>query len=348
MNVTRRCAILTLIALAASRTDVYGQRLPPEVTVSNPTVYDVTITTKFTVPANGKELTRLAVWHALPNARPWDGLDRTLGASAITFEPNTGRLEHLDKGSQHLVWEYREKLAAGRKFEFVSRFRVRSADRQFDPTKSIAKWSDYGINYDRPVSMSRQPPIELAVAVGEIKKVHTPAQAALEFCKWINGHIRYDASVPFSPDDLAATLTNGRGHCGHQMALFEAMCTAAKIPTRTVLGLNLNVPSGVGGLHKIRPDFENQHTWAEIYLPGSGSVEIDPGMGENAYYIPAQLIQNNNDFQNYVIWIIEEGVSKMPDWVFRQGRWDSPYGVENLRTFRRVGLADGAGVKLMK
>ena len=90
------------------------------------------------------------------------------------------------------------------------------------------------------------------------------------------------------------------------MALFEAMCAGAGIPTRIVVGLNLNTPDGEGDLHKIRPDYQNQHTWAEIYLPGSGWVEIDPGMGARPTH-PAQLIQNNTDFQNYVIWIIEDG-----------------------------------------
>ena len=65
--------------------DRQAQRLPPDVVVSNPRVYEVTITTKFVVPKNGKTLSGLGVWHALPNARPWDGLDRTLGASAITL-----------------------------------------------------------------------------------------------------------------------------------------------------------------------------------------------------------------------------------------------------------------------
>lgn len=346
MKIKHRSAASTFIVLVALTAEVHAQRLPPELVVSNPTVYEVTITTTFTVPARGKTLTRLAVWHALPNARPWDGLDRTLGASDITFQPETGRVEHLDKGSQHVLWEYREALAAGRKFEFVSRFRVRSVDRTFDHTKSPTKWTDYGINYDRGVPIPRQPTIELAVVVGGIKKDHPPAHAALEFCKWIAAHIQYDASVPYPPDDLAAILTQGRGHCGHQMALFEAMCTAARIPTRVVLGLNLRVPAGVGPLHKIRADFENQHTWAEIYLPGSGWVEIDPGMGDKAYHIPAQLIQNNNDFQNYVIWIIEDGQSKMPEWEYRQGHWLSPYGVENLRTFRRLDPGDMARPKL--
>jgi transglutaminase-like putative cysteine protease len=97
------------------------------------------------------------------------------------------------------------------------------------------------------------------------------------------------------------------------MTTFEAMCARAGIPMRTVVGLNLNTPGGVGDLHRIRPDFQNQHTWAQIYLPGSGWVEIDPGQGEKAYFLPAQLIQNCTDFQNYVVWLRENGTWKMAD-----------------------------------
>ncbi len=268
---------------------------------------------------------------------PWDGLERTLGASAITYRPDSGRVEHLGvKASQHVLWEFRQGLETGKTFEFVSRFRVRSADRAFDLTKCAAKWADYGINYDRTVLPPRQPTVELAAIADKIKNEHPPAQAALEFCKWITGHVQYDASVPYYPNDLAAIMRHARGHCGHQMALFEAMCARVGIPTKVVVGLNLNTPDGIGDLHKIRPDYLNQHTWAEIYLPGSGWVEIDPGMGSKAYYITAQLIQNNSDFQNYVVWLIEDGQSKMPDWEYRDGKWFSPYGVENRRTFRRI------------
>ena len=120
--------------------------------------------------------------------------------------------------------------------------------------------------------------------VDEIKKSHPPAEAALEFCKWVTEHVKYDASVPYDTSDLAAILKNQKGHCGHQMATFEAMCTRAGIPTRTIVGLNLNTPGGVGPSHEIRPDFQNQHTWAQIYLPGSGWVEIDPGQGADSLF----------------------------------------------------------------
>jgi len=334
MNKNHLSAIAILSILLTLSVNARAQRLPPDVVVSNPQVYEVTITTKFVVPKNGKKLTGLGVWHALPNARPWDGLDRTLGASAITYQPDSGRIQHLSTNeSQNVFWELRDGLKVGKTFEFVSRFRVRSVDRAYDLKRSTAKWSDYHHNIGvitRPVD------VNLDSIVDEIKKSHPPAEAALEFCKWVTEHIKYDASVPYDPRDLPAILKYEKGHCGHQMTTFEAMCLRAGIPTRTVVGLNLNTPGGVGALHKIRPDFQNQHTWAQIYLPGSGWVEIDPGMGAKAYFFPAQVLQNSTDFQNYVIWICENGTWKQPDWDYRDGKWYSTYGIENHRTFRKV------------
>jgi transglutaminase-like putative cysteine protease len=334
MNSKHQSAIWALITLVALGADVYGQRVPPDLAVSNSTVYEVTITTKFVLPKDGRVVTGIGVWHALPNARPWDGLDRTLGASDITFQPNSGRIQHLaNNESQNVFWEVRERLTPGKELEFVSRFRVHSADRTFDPKRSVARWPDYhrNIGVTSPPVDARLDPI-----VDEIKKNHPPAEAALEFCKWVADHIKYDASVPYDSRDLQSTLSYGKGHCGHQMTAFEAMCLRAGIPTRTVVGLNLNTPSGVGPLHKIRPDFQNQHTWAQIYLPGSGWVEIDPGMGAKAYFFPAQVIQNSTDFQNYIVWLCENGTWKIADWEYRGGRWLSPYGIENRRTYRTI------------
>jgi transglutaminase-like putative cysteine protease len=327
-------AVMISWILLAISVNVHAQRLPPDVVVSNPQVYEVTITTNFVVPKDGKQLSALGVWHALPNARPWDGLDRTLGARVIAYQPDSGRVQHLSTNeSQNVFWELREGFKAGKAFEFVSRFRVRSVDRAFDVKRSTAKWSDYHHNLDQ-VTLSVD--VDLDSITDEIKKRHTPAEAALEFCKRVTAQVKYDASVPFGTRDLRSILNFQKGHCGHQMTMFEAMCARAGIPTRTVVGLNLNTPGGAGALQKIRPDFENQHTWAQVYLPGSGWVEIDPGQGTRAYSLPAQLIQNSTDFQNYVIWMREDGIWKQPDWEYRNGTWYSPYGIENRRTFRKV------------
>jgi transglutaminase-like putative cysteine protease len=297
-------------------------------------VFEVTIKTKFVVPTHRTNLSGLGVWHALPTSRAWDGLDRTLGASAIGFEPTSGRIQHLGRNdSQNVFWQVRDGLKPGGALEFVSRFRVRSVDRTFAYQKSPAQWADFHHNIgELPPSYD----VGLDRAVDEIKESRAPALAALEFCKWVTGHVSYDAAVSYSTADLPSILKEQKGHCGHQMALFEAMCTRAGIPTRTVVGLNLNTPEGVGDLHAIRPDFQNQHTWAQVYLPGSGWIEIDPGQGERAYFLPAQLIQNSTDFQNYVVWICENGNWKMAEWEYRSGRWNSRFSIENVRTFRPV------------
>ena len=212
---------------------------------------------------------RCQLWWLPPNDRNWP-----------SFQDRCHRVQHLASNeSQNVFWELREGLKTGRKLEFTSRFRVRSVDRTFEVKRSTAKWSDYHHNLDVVT-----PPIdvELDSIVDQIKKSRPPAEVALEFCKWVTEHIKYDASVPYDPSDLCSILKYKKGHCGHQMTTFEAMCMRAGIPTRTVLGLNLDTPGGVGPLHKIRPDFQNQHTWAQVYLPGSGWVEIDPGQGVNS------------------------------------------------------------------
>ena len=103
------------------------------------------------------------------------------------------------------------------------------------------------------------------------------------------------------------------------------------------MGLNLNTPRGVGDLHKIRPDFQNQHTWATDLPARLGLGRDRPRPGCDSLFVAAQLIQNSTDFQNYVIWVCEKGRWQIADWDFRSGHWHSPYGIENLRTFRKVG-----------
>jgi len=161
-----------LLTISAS---VQAQRLPPDVVVSNPQVYEVTITTKFVVPKDRGELSALGVWHALPNARPWDGLDRTVGASAISFQPESGRVQHLATNeSQNVFWEVREGFKAGKVFEFASSFRVRSVDRDFDVNRSLARWPDYHRNLDQ---IAPSVDVNLDSITDEIKKKAYPSRS---------------------------------------------------------------------------------------------------------------------------------------------------------------------------
>lgn len=329
MNQNLTGIFITLIAFQSGVSNAYGQALSPDIEVSNPRVYHVKITTTFVLPKEGTKPKVLRVWHALPTARPWDGLNRTLGVSLISNEPNTGHIEHVASNeTQSVFWEFSDGLSPGKSFRCLTSFRVRSADRVFNVDQCPAKWSDYPV-LDVPGEVGS----DLSTVVAKITKGQTPARAVLEFAKWIKEHIQYDASVPYGPDDLPAILKHEKGHCGHQMTVFEAMCARARVPARAVQGMNLQESTGNGPLSEIRADYQNCHTWAEVYLPGSGWVEIDPGAGTKAFSIPAAFVQNNADFQNYVVWIHEKGDWKQPEWDYSDGRWHSRYELQSRIVF---------------
>ena len=201
IHATAATFLVTLILSASA----HAQRLPPDLVVSNPQVYEVTITTNFVVPENGKILSGIGVWHALPNARPWDGLDRTLGASAISFEPANGRIQHLATNeSQNVFWEVRERIEPRQEARIRESFqsalgrshlRRQAFDREVVRLSSQSRCDHAG---GRCQSRQR--------SSTEIKQTHPPAEAALEFCKWVTEHIKYDASVAYDARDLRSIL----------------------------------------------------------------------------------------------------------------------------------------------
>jgi hypothetical protein len=88
-----------------------------------------------------------------------------------------------------------------------------------------------------------------------------------------------------------------------------------------------------GHLHGIRPDWTNVHTWAEVYFPKVGWIEVEPSGGDQAYRIPARFIQNNPWFQNYAVWVKDGGKQQLAGWRYNGGKYTSPYNIENLITF---------------
>ena len=64
MNKSDLGAVMSLVVLLTLSANARAQRVPPGVVVSNPQVYEVTITTTFVVPKNSKTLDVLRVWHA--------------------------------------------------------------------------------------------------------------------------------------------------------------------------------------------------------------------------------------------------------------------------------------------
>jgi transglutaminase-like putative cysteine protease len=310
----------------------------PGVVTSHAVVYRVKMTTIFVVPAGNSAIDELRVWHALPVRRPWSKVTGDVGASEIKFSAAGSQQYEKEHDSHHIFWRHARPLKPGTRFTFTSEFSVRSVDRTFQPGKIRVRWKDY----DRPqkdpsakadAELAKKVHPTIAQVADRLKKSALPPVALALFCQWMKDTIKYDASVPYPPSDMAAIMQNRKGHCGHGAAVLAQFCARTGIPMRGVAGLNLYSPNGRGELSPIRADWTNIHTWAEVYFPGIGWVEVDGGWG---YTVPAYWIQNNKWFQNYAIWIREKGTNKVPTWTYKDGKFTSDYGVEHLITYSAV------------
>jgi Transglutaminase-like superfamily len=309
----------------------------PGLELSEPNSYHVRMTTTFAVPAGDKGIELLRVYQALPAVRPWTETGTILGASNISHQPAFGKRIREEPDADSIFWELKAPKSASRHV-FVTDFVVVSYTREFRPAAVQVDWGGYAQPQDKsavvnPDDDAKVHP-ELAKTAAAIRATNPPPAAVLEICKWIQANLTYDASVSYGPDDIDAILKNKRGHCGHQFALFDQLATGAGIPVRSIGGLNLYVPDGrTGELQKIRADWTNIHTWSEVYFPGVGWIEIDPGFAEAPFRLGHHLIQNNRRFQNYVVWMREAGVEKFATWTYRDGAYVSDYGVENIISY---------------
>jgi len=329
--------ILCFVEISAS-----AQELPSGVVVRDAVVYRVKMKTIFVVPTENDAIDRIRVWHALPTRRPWSNTVGDVGAAQIKSSSGGTQLYKKLHDSHHNYWDIDEPQKPGKRHRFSSQFTVRSVQRDFLPGAVNVKWEDYQTVPEDPeakVNPERANEVhpKLAAVADAIKRVSPPPTAVHEFCKWIDKTITYDASVSYSTRDIDAIVEHCRGHCGHHSHVFRQLCWRAGIPMRRVRGLNLNTPKGRGRLHAIKADYTNVHTWAEVYFPGIGWIEVEPSNGKHAFRIPAQCIQNNMWFQNYSIWIRENGKSKQDTWAYNNGKYISDYGVENLITFSERG-----------
>jgi hypothetical protein len=80
----------------------------------------------------------------------------------------------------------------------------------------------------------------------------------------------------YNPDDLGAlaALEQKKGDCTEFSDLLVALHRAAGIPARMIDGVNCCTINGYD-------EGQNKHNWAEVYLPGSGWVQMDPTWGRD-------------------------------------------------------------------
>ena len=332
MSSTRIAFLSALCLLGApvcARAPQLSQRQNPE-RVEFVRTFRVTMTTTLTVPQRSGMVTGVEVLHALPNAQPWSNTsDPDLGATDVTYDPPLATIGTWDSpGSKQLIWKL-TKVRSGESLKFESSFTVRSARRTFDPFDARCAWP----------ALPNPPPVndQVAKLADDFRTKFTPTVAVLEFCKWISDNLTYDATVDYAPSDVGSTLASRRGHCGHFYFVLQQMCRRVGLPIRAVTGLNLVAPiADVDPMQKIRADWANTHTWAQVLFPGIGWVEIDPSLGDAAFTIPATYIQNNSLIENYTASATVNGHPRPILWRFHQGRFLNDYQLENKIDYKEL------------
>lgn len=337
MILRRGNRLLHLAAIGVTAISGVACASKPALVTDRFVTYRVTMQTEVEVPS-GERPSYLRVWHATPTVRPWSMSPDELGCLKLTQSPTDGSLLHReDKKSWHNKWQFDGPLKPGDRFECRSQFFVNSCDRRFYPSRSGTSWSDY----ESTSAIREGVPEELVSVATRLKASNPPAMFVRRSCEWIDKRLSYDASVPHSSTDATSTLRAGMGHCGHYYQVLRLMCDAVGLPIRRVFGLNLYAKDILSEpLYRVRPDYVNIHTWAEVHLPTEGWIEVEPSQGRKAFDIPARFIQNDPWFQNYSVWVNVDGKAKQPVWIRRSGGWTSEYGVRNLIRFQEIKLGE--------
>ncbi|RYG70303.1 transglutaminase domain-containing protein, partial [bacterium] len=278
-----------------------------------------------------KKISELRLWHALPTKRQWsgigDGTPQGTAAQSISFAPDTGKQEQqLAQNSNHMVWRLKQGLKPGDELTFSSHYTVHSTTRTFDPKRVKSSWPE---NFNPPEDIEPA----LAKMADQVKAAMSPTEAVQQFCTSIKASLTYDASVTYKPLEVDQTVKNHRGHCGHIYQVFAQLCRRVGLPVRPVRGLNLRNSDGSSNIGHLRADWNNIHTWAEVYFEGIGWVEIEPFGGTRAFSIDSRFVQNNQWFQNYVLKVNVDGEWKNASWTPEEGVFVSPFNLSNVVTF---------------
>jgi transglutaminase-like putative cysteine protease len=303
---------------------------------SDETVYRVTIDTSFDIPRESS-VKKVRLWHGLPLEKPWSEGEHKSAARSVVSEPAGYNID-FDRESGHvaLVWEERVPAKGGR-MSFRTTFETTSVTRDIDDEAAeAAGWKTRrlrkipGMN-DRVIEQAR-------LLLDEPSPVH----ALRKFSSWLRENVRGDASVTYATDDVEATLSNGRGMCGHFVGVMLQFAEAIGIPARKAGGMTLKFADGGRDqpLFWLNPTYSNNHAWLEFEIPGLGWVEAEASGRDKMFRIPRHYIHTRGRFQNYKLELLDRGKWIAPSWRFDGEKFVSEINLTNVISFEVIrGLA---------
>ena len=227
----------------------------------------VTHTTRVKV---GPEAARLQVWHAKPLERSWPGVETTFAVGATTLAPSGGE-EIATKSQGGVAWTWKVSEPTAGELEFISTFELLSADRELKTAGLEIRWAD--VAADGAGIMEGQPALptdELRQVVAKIKRKGAQRPGRHPGPRpVVNRNIAHDPGAAYRSEDLEAIRKGRAGHCGHRATVFLALCQAAGLPARRVVGYALFNKAGGG----VGVDDSNRHVVVQVNLPTLGWVE---------------------------------------------------------------------------
>lgn len=241
---------------------------PGSVVYQNPQKYRVTY--NVTVYNEGFDLTELRVYQPRPSA--W-AAQIDVQVEAVSPAPEVEG-EDPDFGNKMFYWVQDDEPKAGEASSFDIRFTFTSFETvtHIDPA-AVQPYREDDPQYarytrsERFLEVSDPQIVEIAgqMAGGEIN----PYLVARRFYDYVVDNARYEL-LEEGLRGASALVQTGVGECGDYASLFIALCRAAGIPARPIVGYWAF--SGI----------DQTHVWAEFYVEPFGWIPVDPTVGQSA------------------------------------------------------------------
>jgi transglutaminase-like putative cysteine protease len=344
---------------------IYAKEVSKPVICRNPRVYNVDYT--FELFPDLKSINRntdLKVW--IPVPREWAS-QQAVRILAIEPEPHA---EYTDPeyGNPILFWDFgKEAEKSSYRIHMRYRMEIFEIHAEIDPEEfePYDKSSEEYALYTRSTHSIALLPEIREMAKKAIGKETNPYLQARQLFKFVRNamqfklvrHIRgsgIQSIVNYPITDQETGEVHYEGQCDHFSALFVALCRAAGIPARGVLGMvgwgpwvtekdatlrskhhtELS-PDGLAAARLYGPFLG--HIWAEFYLPEYGWIPVDPTFGEFGHQRHSKFILSKGRDIKIGPHAPQETYSEYGDqWIpLYEGRANSiGYGVWNIAKIR--------------
>jgi transglutaminase-like putative cysteine protease len=238
--------------------------------LSNPVTYEVTRT--LTIKNTAAQPNLVRVWLAWP--AEWYS---QTGVTSVSSTPNpTSTWKDSKLGDSGVFWEISNEPAAGSSFTITDKFEYTCSQISYDvdPEKigNFDKSSTDYILFTSPEKYLEADYEPIKDTAAELTKDKSPYDAASSIYDWVVSNMSYQSVGGLKGAKFA--FDNRYGECGDYSALFVALCRAAGIPARPVVGRWATSSPA------------DWHVWAEFYVPSYGWVPTDltSGQARGKYY----------------------------------------------------------------